>query len=187
MPHIDLGNDAPGILSLFEYRPETARPLGDLANALLVAPSSLSRGERELIASYVSTLNNCNFCAGSHAAFAAAQLPEGKTLVDQVCADPATAPVSAKLGALLRIAAAVQRSGKDVTTADVEAAREAGATDLEIHDTVLIAAAFCLFNRYVDGLATILPEDPASYTEMAGMIVNHGYAMAAEPAAAPAL
>jgi uncharacterized peroxidase-related enzyme len=178
VPHISLGNDAPGILSLFEYRPETAKPLCDLAEVLLRGPSSLTRGERELIAAYVSTLNDCDFCSASHAAFAAAQLPEGMTLVDHVRADPASAPVSAKLGALLRIAAAVQRSGKDVRAADVTAALEAGATDLEIHDTVLIAAAFCLFNRYVDGLATTVPEDPAGYAAMAELIVSTGYGAA---------
>lgn len=178
MPHIDLGNDSPGILSLFHYRPETAKPLCDLADVLLVAPSSLTRGERELIASYVSTLNDCEFCASSHAAFAAAQLPEGMPLVNQVRADAAGAPVSPKLSALLQIAGAVQRSGKDVTEADVAAAREAGATDVEIHNTVLIAAAFCLFNRYVDGLATILPDDPAGYEAMAGLIVTNGYGAA---------
>jgi uncharacterized peroxidase-related enzyme len=178
VPHVSLGNDAPGILSLFEYRPETAKPLCDLAEVLLRGPSSLTRGERELIAAYVSTLNDCDFCAASHAAFAAAQLPAGMPLVDQVRADPAGAPVSAKLGALLRIVAAVQRSGKDVRAADVEAARDAGATDLEIHDTVLIAAAFCLFNRYVDGLATTVPEDPAGYAAMAELIVSVGYGAA---------
>jgi uncharacterized peroxidase-related enzyme len=179
VPHISLGNDAPGILSLFGYRPETARPLCDLAEVLLRGPSSLTRGERELIAAYVSTLNDCDFCASSHAAFAAAQLPEGMALVEQVRADPAAAPVSAKLAALLRIAAAVQRSGKDVRAAGVQAARDAGATDLEIHDTVLIAAAFCLFNRYVDGLATTVPEDPGGYAAMAELIVSAGYATAA--------
>jgi uncharacterized peroxidase-related enzyme len=187
VPHISLGNDAPGILSLFEYRPETAKPLCDLAEVLLRGPSSLTRGERELIASYVSTLNGCDFCAASHAAFAAAQLPEGMALVEQVRADPAGAPVSAKLGALLRIAASVQRSGKDVRAADVEAARDAGATDLEIHDTVLIAAAFCLFNRYVDGLATTLPEDPGGYAAMAELIVSTGYAATAGQAASQSL
>ena len=112
MPHISLGNDAPGIVSLFAYRPETAKPLCDLAEVLLRGPSSLTRGERELIASYVSKLNDCNFCTDSHAAFAAAQLPEGMTLVDQVRADPDAAPVSPKLHALLSIAAAVQRGGR---------------------------------------------------------------------------
>lgn len=175
MPHIDLGNDAPGILSLFEYRPEAAQPLCDLAEVLLRGPSTLSRGERELIASYVSALNDCTFCTNSHAAFSAAQLPEGMELVDQVRADPESAPIPEKLKALLRIAAAVQRGGKNVQTDHVTAAREAGATDREIHDTVLIAAAFCMYNRYVDGLATILPDDPEGYSAVAEVIVNSGY------------
>lgn len=175
MPHIALGNAEPGILSLFAYRPETARPLCDLAEVLLRGPSTLSRGERELIASYVSSLNECSFCTDSHAAFAAAQLPSGMTLVDEVRADPESAPVSPKLRALLRIAAAVQRSGRNVSDADIAEAREQGATDQEIHDTVLIAAAFCMFNRYVDGLATTLPQDPSGYEEVAKFIVAAGY------------
>jgi uncharacterized peroxidase-related enzyme len=176
MPHISLGNDAPGIVSLLIYRPETAKPLCDLAEVLLRGPSSLTPGERELIAAYVSGLNDCSFCSDSHAAFAAAQLPEGMTLVDQVRADLDAAPVSAKLGALLRIAAAVQRGGKNVRAQDVEAARDAGASDEEIHDAVLIAAAFCMMNRYVDGLATTLPDDPGGYAVTAKLIVSGGYA-----------
>lgn len=184
MPHIRLGNNAPGIVSLFVYRPETAKPLSDLAEVLLRGPNSLTRGERELIAAYVSTLNDCNFCTDSHAAFAAAQLPEGMTLVNQVRTDPDAAPVSGKLRALLRIAAAVQRGGKNVREEDVALARGAGATDLEIHDTVLIAAAFCLYNRYVDGLATTVPDDPAGYAVMAEQIVSAGYGVASgQPAA----
>ncbi len=175
MPHIDLGNDAPGIRSLFMYRPDTAEPLCLLAEVLLRGPSTLSRGERELIATYVSSLNDCNYCTSSHAAAAAAQLPNGMTLVDQVCVAPQTAPVTAKLAALLRIAAAVQRGGRAVREAEVTAAREAGATDLEIHDTVLIAAAFCMYNRYVDGLATIPRPDPAAYATAAQSIVSNGY------------
>ena len=180
MPHISLGNDAHGIVSLLIYRPETAKPLCDLAETLLRGPSPLTRGERELIAAYVSGLNDCRFCSDSHAAFAAAQLPEGMTLVDHVRADLDTAPIPAKLGALLRIAAAVQRGGKNVRAENVEAAREAGASDQEIHDVVLIAAAFCMFNRYVDGLATTLLDDPGGYAAMAELIVNTGYAAAAD-------
>ncbi|HEX4832746.1 MAG TPA: carboxymuconolactone decarboxylase family protein [Trebonia sp.] len=176
MPHISLGNDAPGIVSLLIYRPETAEPLCGLAEMLLRGPSSLTPGERELIAAYVSELNECRFCSDSHAAFAAAQLPEGMPLVDRVRADPHAAPVSAKLGALLRIAAAVQRGGKNVHAEEVQAAREAGASDQEIHDVVLIAAAFCMFNRYVDGLATTLPDDPGGYSVAAEAIVSAGYA-----------
>ena len=74
---------------------------------------------------------------------------------------PTSAPISAKLKALLRIAASVQRGGRNVSSADVAAARAEGATDLEIHDTVLIAAVFCMANRYVDGLATWPPTTPS--------------------------
>ncbi|SEG23692.1 uncharacterized peroxidase-related enzyme [Thermomonospora echinospora] len=175
MAHIDLGEDLPGLPSLLRFRPETAGPLSALAETLLRGPSPLERGERELIASYVSTLNECRFCAWSHGACAAAQLDGGMSLVEQVHADPATAPVSDKLRALLRIAAAVQRGGREVTGGDVAAARAAGATDVEIHDTVLIAAAFCMYNRYVDGLATFTPTDPQAYTRMAERLTTHGY------------
>ncbi|MEU1687671.1 hypothetical protein [Micromonospora sp. NPDC005707] len=124
----------------------------------------------------MSDLNACTFCCESHSAFAAAQLPAGMSLVRQVREDLDGAPVEAKLRALLRIAGAVQRSGREVTTELVEAARADGATDLEIHDAVLIAAAFCMFNRYVDGLGTVAPADPAGYTRAAEHIVAHGYA-----------
>lgn len=181
MPHIELNPELPGILGLFRYRPETARPLTDLANVLLRGPSTLTPGERELIAAYVSGRNDCRFCSLSHSAFAAAQLPGGAELVDQVRADPEHAPISPKLRALLRIAAAVQQSGLDVTADDVAAARAAGATDTEIHDAVLIAAMFSMLNRYVDGLATIAPENPALYAMQAQGIIEHGYQVPAEP------
>lgn len=175
MPHIALNTDAPGITGLFNYRPQTGRPLRELAEVLLRQPNTLTRGERELIAAYVSTLNQCRFCASSHGAFAAAQLPEGMALVDRVRADLDSAPVPAKLKALLRIAGAVQRDGRSVTPQDVAAARTAGASDVEIHDTVLIAAAFCMYNRYVDGLATVAPDDAGAYAKMAERIVAEGY------------
>jgi uncharacterized peroxidase-related enzyme len=165
-----------------EYRPETGRSLSRLAETLLRDDdtigrddNTLTRGERELIATYVSSLNECKFCSTSHAAFAAAQLPGGAQAVADTCADLGSAPVSDKMKALLRVAGAVQRGGKAVTTEDVAAARAAGATDLEIHDTVLIAAAFCMYNRYVDGLGTWAPDDPAGYEQAAQRIVAEGY------------
>ncbi len=88
----------------------------------------------------------------------------------------------AKLKALLAIASAVRDSGRAVTAEQVAEARAAGATDPEIHDTVLIAAAFCMFNRYVDGLATTAPDDPAPYAAGAQRLIMHGYlAPPAEP------
>ncbi|MFD7659226.1 carboxymuconolactone decarboxylase family protein [Actinosynnema sp. NPDC059797] len=178
MAHIDLGVDEeeyPGIAGLLRYRPETAKPLNELAEVLLRGPSSLSRGERELIAARVSGLNECSFCRDSHSAFAAAQLDGGADLVRLVRADPGTAPIGARLRALLAVADAVQRSGREVTAELVGAARAAGATDLEIHDTVLIAAAFCMFNRYVDGLGTARPDDPSAYEGVARNVVANGY------------
>jgi uncharacterized peroxidase-related enzyme len=178
MAHIDLGVDEtqfPGITGPMQFRPETAKPLGELAEVLLRGPHSLTAGERELIAAYVSGLNECNFCCNSHSAFAAAQLDEGMALVDQVRANLDEAPVSAKLRALLRIAGAVQETGRKVTADLVESARAEGATDVEIHDTVLIAAAFCMYNRYVDGLATLTPTDPELYAQSAQRLVEHGY------------
>jgi uncharacterized peroxidase-related enzyme len=175
MPHIALNSAEPGIRGLLRYRPATARPLSELTEVLLRGPGTLARGERELIAAYVSALNDCRYCSSSHSACAAAQLPGGMALVNQVRADPASAPVPAKLKALLAIAAAVAHSGHAVTAEQVAGARAAGATDLEIHDTVLIAAAFCMFNRYVDGLATIAPDDPALYAAGAQRLVAQGY------------
>ncbi|HEY6634787.1 MAG TPA: peroxidase-related enzyme [Acidimicrobiia bacterium] len=175
MPHIELTTDTPGIRSLFLYRPETGRPLTELAEVLLRGDSTLTRGERELIAAYVSRLNDCDFCAWSHGAFAAHQLEDGDDVVAAVHADADSAPVSEKVRTLLRIAGKVQVSGLEVTVDDVTTARAAGASDMEIHDTVLIAAAFCMFNRYVDGLRVVTPEDPAAYDATAEMIVTAGY------------
>ncbi|GAB3058418.1 carboxymuconolactone decarboxylase family protein [Micromonospora schwarzwaldensis] len=182
MAHIDLGVDEkqfPGISGPMRYRPETAKPLNELAEVLLRAPHPLPAGERELIAAYVSGRNECNFCCSSHSAFAAAQLDEGMTLVDQVRADLDSAPISAKLRALLRIAGAVQISGRNVTPELVADARAQGATDLEIHDTVLIAAAFCMYNRYVDGLGTFAPVGPDAYAETTRRIIEAGYGSSA--------
>jgi len=175
MTYIDLGNDIPGIRGLLAYRPETAVPIGELAEVLLRGDNSLSRGERELIAAYVSRLNECVYCASAHSATAAAQLAGGTSQVELTLADVATAPISGKLRALLDIAGLVQVSGRMVTADAVAKARAAGATDVEIHDTVLIAAAFCMFNRYVDGLGTAVPGDPAEYAKSAQFLVRYGY------------
>jgi uncharacterized peroxidase-related enzyme len=175
MPHIHLGEGLPGIRGLFAFRPETAKPLCELAEVLLHAPSTLSPAERELIATYVSSQNDCYYCQTSHGAIAAHHLGGDQEMVLEVKQDFEQAPVSDKLKALLAIAGKVQRSGKNVLPEDVARARRHGATDLEIHDTVLIAAAFCMYNRYVDGLATWAPSDQASYRERASVVAREGY------------
>ena len=175
MPHIALPEGLPGISSGFAFRPETAKPMRELAHVLLHGPNSLTPAERELIATFVSSRNDCYFCQTSHGAAAAAHLGDNSALVEQVKHDPLTANVSDKLKALLVIAGKVQEGGKHVTADHVARAREQGATDTEIHDTVLIAAAFCMYNRYVDGLATWQPEDPAMYATMGQHLAARGY------------
>ena len=175
MPHIALPEDLPGITSAFAFRPETAKPMRELAETLLRGPNTLTSGERESIAAFVSSRNDCRFCHASHRAAAAHHLDGNYTVVDAVTADPQSAPVSPKLKALLTIAGKVQQSGKDVTAADIERARGEGATDQEIHDTVLIAAAFCMYNRYVDGLATFTPTDEQAYDRMGQRMAREGY------------
>jgi uncharacterized peroxidase-related enzyme len=175
MPYIQLPEGIPGILGPMAFRPETAKPLNELAEILLRGSSTLSRAERELIATSVSAQNDCFFCQTIHGAVAAHHLGGNEALVLQVKQNPERAPVSDKLKALLTIAGKVQQGGKNVQPADIERARQQGATDCEIHDTVLIAAAFCMYNRYVDGLATWAPTDPAAYREAGARLANEGY------------
>ncbi len=174
MPHIALPEGLPGISAGFAFRPETAKPMRELAHVLLHESNSLTPGERELIATYVSSQNDCYFCQTSHGAAAACHL-DSQEAVKQVKTDFRIAPVSPKLKALLAIAGKVQRGGKNVTSADIAEARSHGATDLEIHDAVLIAAAFCMYNRYVDGLDTWQPRDESMYAEMGRHLAEHGY------------
>jgi len=175
MPYINVDENLPGIRSLLAFRPETAGPLGELAEILLRDKTGMSPAERELIATYVSHLNDCFYCNYSHGAIVTCYLNGEQELVNAVRRDYKTAPISEKLKSLLQIAGKVQQSGKAVLPEDIENARQQGATDRDIHDTVLIAAAFCLFNRYVDGLASIAPQDLSTYPLRAQQIVENGY------------
>src|SRR3954464_9532110 len=174
MSHITLPPDLSGIRGPMNFRPETAAPLNALVDVLLRGPHTLSPGERELIATYVSSENDCRYCQTIHGAVAAHHLKNEQLVVDVKC-DFEHAGVSDKLKALLAIAGKVAQGGQHVTTADIARAREQGATDLEIHDTVLIAAVFCMCNRYVDGLATWAPGDQDFYRQRAAAIAEHGY------------
>lgn len=174
MPYIPLEAHLPGITGLLEYRKDTAAPIRALTQFLLRGPSTLTEGERELIATVVSHRNQCTFCVTAHTAVADILLGEENTSA-KVKKDITSAPVSEKMKALLVIASQVQESGKSVTEGAIQQAKDAGATDIEIHDTVLIAALFCLYNRYVDGLATVTPTDPEFYKCLGKRLKDHGY------------
>lgn len=176
MAYIDLGNELPGIRGLMLYRPDTAQPLNELAELLLRDDNnSLSRGERELIGTYVSYLNDCFFCQNVHGALAGHYLQCTMEQIDAVKQGPENTPISPKMKTLLDIARQVQQSGKAVLETFIDAAKQQGATDSELHDTVLIAAAFCMFNRYVDGLGTWAPPDRNFYINRAPKIAAEGY------------
>lgn len=175
MAFINLKNNLPGIVGLMQYRPETAKPLNELAEILLRGPSTLTSAEREMIASHVSYRNECHFCHSCHGAAAAHHLDGNLDLLQDIKNNFKTTNISNKLRALLNIAEKVQILGNQVTQDDIDAAKTEGATDLEIHDTVLIAAAFCMYNRYVDGLGTWAPDDDAAYDETGRMLAHEGY------------
>jgi len=176
MAHIELNNDLPGIRGLMAYSPNTAEPLNALAELLLRNhDNTLSRGERELIGTYVSYLNDCFFCQNVHGAMAGYYLACDIQQIDGIKRDFKSADLSGKMKTLLSIAGSVQKGGKQVTESQIEEARKNGATDKEIHDTVLIAAAFCMFNRYVDGLGTSAPTDRQFYINRAPQRALEGY------------
>ena len=176
MAHIDLENDLPGIRGLMAYRPETAKPLNELVEILLRDDNNtLTRGERELIATYVSSLNDCFFCQNVHGSFAGHYLQCDIQQIDAIKKDFRSTDISEKMKALLSIAGSVQKGGKQVSVEQIENARNSGATDREIHDTVLIAAAFCMYNRYVDGLGTWAPQDRQFYIDRAPVRAAEGY------------
>lgn len=174
MPHIPLPSHLPGITGLLEYRQDSAGPIRELTQVILRGPGTLSFAEREMIATVVSQANECRFCSAAHAAVTEVLMGETETC-ELVRADFETAPVSEKMKGLLNIARLTQRGGRFVTEQAVERAKKAGATEMEIHDTVLIAALFCLYNKYVDGLATDLPDDPDYFRRLGERIaVSYG-------------
>ena len=176
MAHIDLKNNEPGIRGPMAYSPETAKPMNELAEILLRSgTNTLTKGERELIGAYVSHLNDCFFCQNVHGAMAGHYMNCSIQQIDNIKHDFNSSELSDKMKALLAIAASVQKGGKFVTAQQVQFAKKHGAIDKEIHDTVLIAAAFCMFNRYVDGLGTWAPEDRQIYVDRAPMRAEHGY------------
>lgn len=174
--HISVPPGVPGIIGPMMAYPDTTKPLNELAELLLVGETpTFSKADRETVASYVSYLNECVFCSESHGAVADFHKQQ-PGFARKLWSNIDEAPVSDRLRALLKIAAKVQKSARTVQSADVQLARSLGATERDIHDTVLIAAAFCMYNRYVDGLGTIAPtRGHEAYVGMGKMLGEGGY------------
>ena len=173
MAYIETGNRYPGIIGLIWYKPATGRAISRFADEILRGKSGLTPGERELIATHVSGLNGCHFCHDAHGAAAAFHLSD-PSLVAGIDNDFEAANITPKLKALLRIATKVQQSGRKVQPSDIDDARRSGASDEDIHDAVIVSAAFCMFNRYVDGLGMPTTEQ-SRYREMGGRLAKWGY------------
>lgn len=172
-PYIQLDQDFPGIVSLFMYDRETAKNLSAMAETIMRRARSLSVGERELIASFVSKLNECNFCCDSHTACTQEYLdPE---LVSDLINNKSMDRLTSRMRALLAVAALVQRLDRERLPYAIENAKLKGVTDEEIHDTVLVTAFFSMCNRYVDGLGTTYSVGEA---EAGGRgLAKYGYTM----------
>jgi uncharacterized peroxidase-related enzyme len=183
MAHIKLDNDLPGIGGLMSAFPQTATHLRGLAQQLLRGESSLTAAEREAIATAVSAANECVYCTKSHAA--ATRHLGGAELLDSALSMSGSGQLSARMSALLVIAEKVRSNARSVLASDIESARKHGLDDAAIHDTVLIAAAFSMFNRYVDGLATTQPTLDADYELVGARLAAQGYVrpMSAPPTA----
>jgi uncharacterized peroxidase-related enzyme len=174
--------DAPGILAAIRLTPALGVHLRGLADELLVNDfpgATLERAEREMLATAVSAANDCFYCMDSHGAFATALLessgsPERISLIDDLKRG-STDAMDPKMQALVDIARTVRREPRELTESIVDAARGAGATDADIQLAVLIAAAFSMYNRIVEGFRARTPGDPHAYDERAQQVADHGY------------
>jgi uncharacterized peroxidase-related enzyme len=174
--------EAPGILAAIRLTPNLGIHLRGLADELLVNDfpgTTLERAEREMLATAVSAGNDCFYCMDSHGAFATALLEacgatERLGLIDTIKLGSSDG-LDRKMSALLHIARTVRRDALALTDDDVAAAHEAGATDADVQLAVLIAAAFSMYNRMVDGFRAATPPATAAYRDRAREIASHGY------------
>lgn len=175
MAHIELADGVYGIRGLMMRRPDIAEHLNELASILLHDEHSLTQGERELIATAVSRANTCEYCSNIHASIAASHLGITRSSVFEAIDDLNQANISPKVKALILLAKQVRESGKQVTEELIQQAKSNGANETEIHDTILIGASFSMFNRYVDGLATPVPEEYHVFDTMGKTRSEQGY------------
>jgi uncharacterized peroxidase-related enzyme len=170
--------DVPGILAAIRLTPGLGVHLRGLADELLVNPfpgATIVRAEREMLATAVSAANDCFYCMDSHGAFATALLERDARVGDVALIDVIKTGSSEGLDAKMRALLHIARTVRDLTPSDVDAARGAGASEADIQLAVLIAAAFSMYNRMVDGLRAKTPPTAEAYRSRAAEIAEHGY------------
>lgn len=175
MPFIQINNEFPGIEGLLFNYPATGKAICSLIQQVLRGPSGLSTAEREMIAAHTSYLNRCEYCTNTHTEIVSVLSKDDGETMSCVVNGMDTASVSPKMKALLQIAAKVQESGLQVMESDINNARTLGASDKDIHDTVLVASMFCFINRYVDGLRTERFAKKEDYKLPAKQLARFGY------------
>jgi uncharacterized peroxidase-related enzyme len=174
--------DVPGILAAIRLTPGLGVHLRGLADELLVNDfpgTTLVRAEREMLATATSAANDCFYCMDSHGAFATALLEktgdtERVALIDTIKIGSSDG-LDPKMQALLHIARTVQRAPRELTAGDVDAAITAGASDADVQLAVLIASAFSMYNRMVDGFRAQTPPSAEAYRARASEIADFGY------------
>ncbi len=181
MAHLNLPAGLPGIIGPMTAYPHTAKHLNGLAESLLVEDTpTFTKAERELVAAYVSNLNQCIFCSESHGAVADVHA-KVSGLSRAVWNNPGHEAIDEKMRAMLIVAKKVQSDARTVLKTDIDIVVDLGATERDAHDLILIAAAFCMFNRYVDGLGTFAPpRNDEAYLGMGQMLATKGYNRALE-------
>lgn len=175
MAHISLDPNLPGMRSLLAFRPAIAPSLLGLMQTIMRSNIGLSIGERELIATYVSKLNNCSQCFQIHGEVAKCFFIDQPTLINEILEDSNLSTITERQNVILNIAKNVQRGGLFVTAKQIEEAKLKGISELEIHDIVLIASLFCFFNKYSDGLGLTSNDTPETLSKRGQIMAEFGY------------
>lgn len=178
MPFVSFLDETSGLGELMAREPARYRSFVEFSQHILTGPSELSKGERETIGAFVSALNQCKYCTGTHSAIAKAY-GVATELVDALLGDLAGAPVDAKLRPVLQYAKKLTEDPARLTQADADAVTAAGWSEQTLSDTVAVTALFAMANRLVDGHG--IEGLPPAMNEMIGeQVVEHGYVMPAE-------
>lgn len=160
----------PGILQCFATHPPLLAHMMGLAKSMLFVDGSLGRKHKEMISTFVSASNDCAYCADSHA-FAFRVQGGTKHALDAVLAcDLKSAAITAEERTLLQLADKVTHDSHSITSADIEATRVAGWTDLQIAETIHVAALFAAFNRVVNAFGLPSQEHLRMFEEE----ISHG-------------